>query len=69
MLSCFHSRQSELEKVEKERQASMLNFDLEDESIKELIGFHGDDHSEKYDHLEESHNDDDLILELEELIN
>ena len=43
---------------------------LDDEEFQELISMDQDlDHSHSKDFLSQSHNDDDLMLELEEYIN
>ena len=50
--------------MEKRRESELL-YDPDDEMI-ELINLNEDDCSSSFDPLAESHNDDDLLLELEE---
>ena len=57
-------RKSELARVEKRRESELL-YDPDDE-LNELISLNEDDRTSSFDPLADSHNDDDLLLELEE---
>lgn len=61
---CFCPSESELAKVEKRRESDLL-YDPDDE-LNELINLNDDDGASSFDPLADSHNDDDLLLELEE---
>lgn len=49
--------------MEKRRESDLL-FDPDDD-LNELIGLSEDDPASSFDPLNDSHNDDDLLLELE----
>ena len=60
----FLDRQSELAEKQKRRESEILDIE-DDEEFQELISM---DHTHSHDLLSQSHNDDDLMLELEEYI-
>ena len=60
---CLCYSETEMARVEQERQDNFLEFDEDDDDDDLIL-----DESSK-DILQDSHNDDDLMLELEEFVN